>query len=1144
MASTVATKRIPEQEWARHESTIRQLYLENDKGLQDVMEHMAGSCGFHASKSQYETRFKKWGIVKNRKRVEWKVVAQHVERRKAAGKKSDVFINGAPVSEARVQREMTRLGYRPSRGLSSSGMEASPPLPPGFRIQTPPPERQARPELPTIQLYLALDMQLSVTLPLERPAYIDPRSMIGLGDLSFESALLPQRSISPHQPSPQYNSKLLDNIVLPESSLLAFLPPALVALRTDLSTNVNQKTTSPFTSLFEPQPLSSPYARLLIFQLINGFIHRSGLTPVDVWNFLKANAGQSLRTFFQRLPQQEAKFLAEKAFQCAIEAGDADGVGFFLDAPDINIQVNDLICERPDGARYTALQLAVRFRHVSVARILLQYGADPNRSHYNTYSHIGALGPASSRDFDVVVDSPIRLELVDLLLENGAIVGDDHFQYATTSKDQELFDRLFGACSPSERMEWARRGHVRHALEFYDQDSAVRLFDELDLPNVLQTLKSDMMFDFQFLNAVAEAGNVTIARRLVEEHGFEIRPQTLVFAAKSGQPNMVRWLLEQLGNSNTIVTMASHAYSAGIESQNDIILEILEEYGALRHIMTEENDSHLALKAAFSVNNFELAKRLLDLQLPRTAEILGDGLFKAIKLVDCELARWLLNLGADPNHVEMNENGTFSEVTTLSVALQTRNTDLVGMLLGSPDIDVSTPPFTPLIRAVEWGDAAVVTDLILAGSPINAPTALFTPLIVAVLKRDRPMIDTLLQFGASVNLSVRLIPDSSNPFLPSHWIDESAYPKKKLMTPLAAAVITGDTENILYLLSNGADPADSTALMEACLGSNEGAIDVILDACRKRYPKGKAGFGYQVMRRAIQQGDLALVRKLLHHNVRFLTLSSLRDELAHDTIYDYRTPLVDAIERTDELGFAIFRMMLDADRDNPPNLDAIIWQNKALWSGQSLVTKSETALLAAIRVQQLDKVRFLVERGADINSPTVRGVSRTPLQAAAETGDYKIVEFLIHSGAKVNTPPAGVRGGTALQFACEYGYAGIVDLLLRSGADVNALPARWSGSTALEAAAEFGRFDIVTMLLDAGAKIEGNFRQYLVQAVDRARKRGHLVMADLLTSRDPILRQERRAITGSVQEDMMVVGTGVDYRFQEDEFIDWSGAIL
>ncbi|KAF4456840.1 ankyrin repeat [Fusarium albosuccineum] len=298
MSNAVATKRIPEQEWARHESTIRQLYLENDKGLQDVMEHMASSCGFYASKSQYETRFKKWGIAKNRKRVEWKVVAQHVEHRKAAGKKSDVFINGALVSEARVQREMTRIGYRPSRGLSSS------------------------------------DMQLSVALPLERPAYIDPRSMLGLGDLSLESALLTQHS---RQSSPSYTSKLLDNIVLPESSLLAFLPPALVTLRTDLSTSVNQKTTSPFTSVSESQPLSSPYARLLIFQLINGFIHRSGLTPVDVWNFLKANAGRSLRAFFQRLPQQEAKILAEKAFPCAIEAGNAEAVGFFLDAPDINI---------------------------------------------------------------------------------------------------------------------------------------------------------------------------------------------------------------------------------------------------------------------------------------------------------------------------------------------------------------------------------------------------------------------------------------------------------------------------------------------------------------------------------------------------------------------------------------------------------------------------------------------------------------------------------------------------------------------------------------------------------------------------------------------------------------------------------------
>jgi len=48
MASVVATRRLAPLDWARHESTIRRLYVEDDIGLSDLRKKMAKEFGFHA----------------------------------------------------------------------------------------------------------------------------------------------------------------------------------------------------------------------------------------------------------------------------------------------------------------------------------------------------------------------------------------------------------------------------------------------------------------------------------------------------------------------------------------------------------------------------------------------------------------------------------------------------------------------------------------------------------------------------------------------------------------------------------------------------------------------------------------------------------------------------------------------------------------------------------------------------------------------------------------------------------------------------------------------------------------------------------------------------------------------------------------
>ncbi|KAI8948117.1 ankyrin repeat-containing domain protein [Xylaria longipes] len=1125
MATPGTSKRLSEQEWVRHELTIRQLYLEKDSSLHSVMSKMADEHGFNATKSQYETRFKKWGITKNRKQAEWMAVAQHIQHRKAVGKHSAVFVKGNLVPEAKLLREIARVGYRLPRGPSNQRIGASLPLPRGFRIQTPPPmepNTTATSELPTARLLQNLQNinEKSLSPAPTAPAYVNPRVLLDSSYQVFDMDWQPSTSIR-FSPSCPPSPIVPDAVAWHGVDLLALFPPTQLNRSTTLVSVDEQGLGNESTTLLEPQVLNTPYARFLIFQLINNFFGMRGSSQVEVWKFLKSNAGHRLRTFFRQLQGHEYKVVTEKAFECAIQAGDSEGVGLFLDDPEIAIHPNNIVCQGAGGFRYTALQQAIILKHIPIIQKLLSHGADAN----------GAFNILASDPLSLTINhfgaSPGALEVAMLLLSHGAAVQGYHL--AQAKKDNSMFECLFRAGTLAEQINWVYAGHFKQALEFLEEETATRLFYDMTHPKLIDALMWSDNRSGTILDVSVKFKKIAITQKLLREYGLEVGRNTLSSAAGTGDTAILRLLLEA---SSANPDIASSAYSHGIRSGNQETIELLEEYGALRNIQTVEANSHDAFKAAFAV--------------PCTPQILGAGLFKAVELNRYEIAKWLLDLGADPNHIAVNKDTGVGAITTLSVALQAKDHELVQLLLDSPDINLSLPPFAPLIKAIEWGNNTIVEDLILAGSPINATYESLTPLILAIIKGQQDTIHILLRLRASVNQTVQVMGTGTpDPFPTSHWrVQDDEYPSlRRFMTPLAAAVIIEEVDVIRFLLLQGADPADSGALTEAFLCKNEAVIDILLEAFYRRYPGGRAGFGYEVMCRAILHGDLSLVSKLLSHNVRFPTLSSVRDVYETDDS-SIGTPLVAAIERDDELGFAIFRMLLDADREVgiTPGLNPIIYQSNVLVEAgynDGLIINAETALLVAIRAKQLGKVRFLIERGASVNAPAIKGVRRTPLQAAAETGDFKIVEFLIHSGADVNAQPKGYGGATALQFAAIYGYTGIVHLLLRAEADVNAKPARWAGRTALEGAAEHGRFDTVAVLLNASVNGNDSFRPYLEQAVERARKHGHFAVAQMLAAHDPTLRivwpDISKAEYGNVEYGIVEVNN----EEQEDQFIDW-----
>lgn len=126
-----------------------------------------------------------------------------------------------------------------------------------------------------------------------------------------------------------------------------------------------------------------------------------------------------------------------------------------------------------------------------------------------------------------------------------------------------------------------------------------------------------------------------------------------------------------------------------------------------------------------------------------------------------------------------------------------------------------------------------------------------------------------------------------------------------------------------------------------------------------------------------------------------------------------------------------------------------------------------TPLIWASFNGNLAMVKNLAEAGANVNVVNADGF--TPLHAAVESEKPEVVRYLLQRGAKINT--ATVQDGTTpLHTACYKGNKEIVQILIVAGANIEAKTVH--GATPLVTAAFYGKKDIVECLKSNGAKID------------------------------------------------------------------------
>ena len=130
-----------------------------------------------------------------------------------------------------------------------------------------------------------------------------------------------------------------------------------------------------------------------------------------------------------------------------------------------------------------------------------------------------------------------------------------------------------------------------------------------------------------------------------------------------------------------------------------------------------------------------------------------------------------------------------------------------------------------------------------------------------------------------------------------------------------------------------------------------------------------------------------------------------------------------------------------------------------------LAAAQDTRVVEAAAGQDLQTVRALVDRGADVDSPWADG--STALLWAAHWNDLDMADLLLAAGADLNAADDHVV--TPLDRASENTSLAMVEKLLAAGADANA--ARTSGLTPLMVAARTGSLPVVDALLASGAAV-------------------------------------------------------------------------
>ena len=685
--------------------------------------------------------------------------------------------------------------------------------------------------------------------------------------------------------------------------------------------------------LSSSRDFAMPYYQQILYSLANDF---AGLKDTDVKGvicFLQKAANQRLIQLICSDARYSSRAIAHSIFKGAIELGDATLIDLLLNERSLGIDVNRLWC-CIEGDRYTPIERASLLRYEEAIKVLLRHKADVKRTRPGRHILRGALDCAVGRVYGVNKEyARVDPQIFQMLLNAGGDLLDPTLLWLIHRGDGEFFSLIMSANAHKNVANWTKQGIFIDAIRFLDDQTA------LNVIRVMLNSRANLNFRIgrvgididptTVIDAAARYGNVEMIETLLRS-GASVTDETLTFAIMSGNPILVRLLLDRGANINSHhctshrstwlnhsqdTTMETTPLAEAIRLQNTEIIGMLERYGAVD--LDDEVQSSAAIIAAAEVGDISFIERLVQLggQVGMTVPNLALGI--AVKNGRLEAVAMLIDAGIcmDP--------WNRSQKSPLMEALTRRDAALVHSLLDADTLpDHPHYPGHTLSMAVEWGDLSIVKTLILAGAAINNPAGdADAPLTLAAKRQDHALVKLLLDNGAAIN----------GDCLRTHSMDI-------IGSALEAALSNEDISLASYLLDRGADPLETQALGKAMAESPQ-FFDLVLEKHRMKYPVLQARFGCYALMHAIEVGDENAIRKMLERGLDAESLTIRSQD------YIMQSPFGYAIDNS-----TVEVMELFLERGCSPN---------SIVAEPPNYTDRQTALLAAVETRNVSKVKLL-----------------------------------------------------------------------------------------------------------------------------------------------------------------------------------------
>ncbi|KAJ7257410.1 ankyrin repeat-containing domain protein [Mycena rebaudengoi] len=538
-------------------------------------------------------------------------------------------------------------------------------------------------------------------------------------------------------------------------------------------------------------------------------------------------------------------------------------------------------------------------------------------------------------------------------------------------------------------------------------------------------MKIKSVGDPSALQEASASGRARIVRLLLE-NGTDVNTvgedhgSALQAAARKGKKEIVRLLLENGAVVNTLGGKYGNALQAASKAGHREIVRILIENGGDTNTLGGKYGS--ALQGASCHGHLDI----VDLLLEHNADVnaaggkYGSPLHAAVRQKHGGIVRLLVQHHADPGNM-LHE-----------ASLHGRQEDVRLLLEGGVNInavETNSDDGTALQTAARGGNLKIVRLLLEHGADVNVVAGEYgSALQGASCHGHLDIVDLLLEHSADVNA-----------------------PGGKYGSPLHAAVRQKHGGIVRLLVQHHADPGNM--LQEASLHGRREDVRLLLEGgvnVNAVETNSEDGTALQV---ATREGNMQILHLLLENGADVNIVAG-----------EYGSALqVAAIWNRQD----IVRLLLE----HGANVNAQVG------------ARYGSAINAASSLGRLETLRLLLDHDADIGDA---------LQCASFHGEIGAVRLLLDRGADVNA--LGGNHGSALQAAALNNKMEILHLLLERGAKVNT--GSGAHDSALQAASSHGHEDVVLLLIENGAQV--NIRGSDGSALDLAIRNGHSKIAEIL----------------------------------------------